>query len=317
MKLFLFAISTFIFSSCYMAKPTVDTGTSSENKATVYSTFVIDKKGNVNNIKVVHVDCQGCPESVIQQMKDEAIEVIAKQPQWKDPGRDKNGNAIDVQYNLPIIFDKSKYFNQDSTLIDNQKYKFKSAESMYVREQMLIKYILTKFEYPDSAKKNDIEGDISVMFYINNNGDVNNINISKSPSENISDEIIKVLNEMPEWSAAFSNSDEINTTYDLQFMISLDLTTKKPDKLIIDKADIGEVNYNWGVQDYDKGNYIKAIQHYVIAIEHNPQDIDALYNCAACFIKLNNYSKCCYYLQKIKEQGSLDGDQLIRKHCIK
>ncbi|MCA1763438.1 MAG: energy transducer TonB [Cryomorphaceae bacterium] len=63
-------------------------------QGTVYVTFVVDEKGNVNDVKVLRSIGGGTDE--------EAIRVVESMPKWK-PGKQR-GKAVKVQYNLPIRF---------------------------------------------------------------------------------------------------------------------------------------------------------------------------------------------------------------------
>ena len=95
-----------IFFGCTMAHKTA---TNPQEKAIVYTTFVVDTLGNVTNVKVLQVDCIACPDSSIRKMIKEASEVVSNQPKWRKVGRDSYGNKVSVRYNLPISFDKTKY----------------------------------------------------------------------------------------------------------------------------------------------------------------------------------------------------------------
>jgi len=66
-------------------------------EGTVFVSFVVDKNGNIGDIKVLRDIGAGCG--------DEAIRVIKSMPPWK-PGK-QNGNSVNVQYNLPVKFQLS------------------------------------------------------------------------------------------------------------------------------------------------------------------------------------------------------------------
>ena len=60
----------------------------------MYVTFVIEKDGSIANAKVLRDIGGGCGQ--------EALRVVKSMPKWK-PGR-QHGNAVRVQFNLPISF---------------------------------------------------------------------------------------------------------------------------------------------------------------------------------------------------------------------
>ena len=64
----------------------------------VFVTFVIEKDGTVNNVRVIR--------SPNEELSEEAIRVVQSMPKWK-PGRAHvkgKKEAVRVQYNLPINF---------------------------------------------------------------------------------------------------------------------------------------------------------------------------------------------------------------------
>jgi protein TonB len=63
-------------------------------QGTVYVTFVVEKGGNVSDVKILRGIGGGCDE--------EAIRVIRAMPKW-NPGKQR-GKSVRVQFNMPIKF---------------------------------------------------------------------------------------------------------------------------------------------------------------------------------------------------------------------
>jgi protein TonB len=63
-------------------------------QGTIYVTFVVSRSGKISNVKILRGIGGGCDE--------EAIRVIKMMPDWK-PGK-QNGQAVPVQFNMPIKF---------------------------------------------------------------------------------------------------------------------------------------------------------------------------------------------------------------------
>lgn len=80
----------------YMAKNTKYPPLARENglQGIVVVTFVVDEKGNINNVQVLRGIGGGCDE--------EAIRVVKSMTAWK-PGKQR-GMPVRVQYNLPFRF---------------------------------------------------------------------------------------------------------------------------------------------------------------------------------------------------------------------
>lgn len=68
---------------------------SSETEGRVVLGFVVDKNGNIDEIKILKGIGDGCDE--------EAIRVVNQMPKWK-PGKN-NGKPVNVYFNLPITFE--------------------------------------------------------------------------------------------------------------------------------------------------------------------------------------------------------------------
>ncbi|UPT65422.1 MAG: energy transducer TonB [Sphingobacteriales bacterium JAD_PAG50586_3] len=67
-------------------------------QGTIYITFVINKKGRVENVQLL----RGLNGPGATDCANEGIRVIKGMPKWK-PGKHK-GKTVSVQYNLPIKF---------------------------------------------------------------------------------------------------------------------------------------------------------------------------------------------------------------------
>jgi protein TonB len=80
----------------YIQRNTKYPAVARENNITgrVYVSFVVDKDGKINNVKVLRGIGGGCDE--------EAIRVVKSMPDWK-AGK-QNGRAVQVQFNLPVNF---------------------------------------------------------------------------------------------------------------------------------------------------------------------------------------------------------------------
>lgn len=65
-------------------------------QGTVYITFVVDKNGNINDVKSLRGVAGG------PNLEKEALRVVKMMPAWK-AGK-QNGREVSVQYNLPVKF---------------------------------------------------------------------------------------------------------------------------------------------------------------------------------------------------------------------
>ncbi len=68
------------------------------------------------------------------------------------------------------------------------------------------KYLQKNIRYPKSAKDNNIEGRVKVIFYIEPNGTLTNFEVKKSLGHGCDEEAIRLIKEGPKWSAAERDS---------------------------------------------------------------------------------------------------------------
>jgi TonB family protein len=80
----------FLAANIKYPKAAIENGIS----GTVYISFIVDRKGKINDVRVLRGIGGGCDE--------EAIRVVKSMPDWI-PGK-QNGKKVPVQFNLPIRF---------------------------------------------------------------------------------------------------------------------------------------------------------------------------------------------------------------------
>lgn len=66
-----------------------------EIQGTIFVQFVVDKEGNINDVKTIGATKGG-------GLEEESIRVVKKMPKWK-PGR-QNQQNVSVQFNLPVTY---------------------------------------------------------------------------------------------------------------------------------------------------------------------------------------------------------------------
>jgi protein TonB len=67
-------------------------------EGTVYVTFVVEKDGSVNNVRVLRGFDEECDKV--------ALDAVMSMPKW-DPGKEK-GEPVRVQFNVPVKFNLDK-----------------------------------------------------------------------------------------------------------------------------------------------------------------------------------------------------------------
>ena len=82
-------------------------------------------------------------------------------------------------------------------------------------------YLLKNFEYPEQARQNGIEGRMVAQFEVDQNGQVNNVKIVQSADELLDSELVRVLENMPNWLPALEYGYSSTSVVLLPFKVSL------------------------------------------------------------------------------------------------
>lgn len=67
----------------------------------VKASFVVDKTGEITNVKIVESDCKACSSQNELQVKESVIQTIKSTPNVK-PGKNKSGQPVNQKYILPV-----------------------------------------------------------------------------------------------------------------------------------------------------------------------------------------------------------------------
>ena len=82
-------------------------------------------------------------------------------------------------------------------------------------------FIYNELRYPSAAKKNKIQGIVIAQWDIAADGSVRNIRVPLSLSNEIKEEVLRVLKNMPDWSPALKEGVPVKWTITLPINFSL------------------------------------------------------------------------------------------------
>ena len=199
----------------------------------ITTSFIIDKKGQIVNIRV---------RAPHPQLKDEAIRVINLLPKMK-PGK-VNGKAVSVSYLLPIIF-KAKPIKTDNDSISNSEDnvpvlnvitgnkvevpisvienvpifpgcdKGNNTERRMCMSRKITKLVQKNFKVKLAAELGLLGMQrIRVIFKINKNGDVTNVR-ARAPHPKLKAEAIRVVNMLPKMKPGIHKGKAVVVPYSL------------------------------------------------------------------------------------------------------
>jgi TonB family protein len=189
-------------------------------KGKVFLTFVVEKDGSLNNIKVLRGIGSGCDE--------EAVRVIKASPKWK-PGT-QNGNIVRQQYTVPISFGTpTPSVNGEASM--NQP---TGENGIYSRVEQpaefpggienLYKYLAKNLQYPKAARENKVQGKVFITFIIEKDGSLTDFKVLRGIGSGCDEEAIRAMKGSPKWKPAAQDGKQVRQQYTIP--ISFTLTDK-------------------------------------------------------------------------------------------
>lgn len=88
--------------------------------------------------------------------------------------------------------------------------------------EALMQYLLQNLQYPEPARKVNVEAIALVSFTVDKNGQIRNAKSLKNIGYGIDKEALRVVNEMPKWSAAVQNGKPVEMEYTLEVNFKID-----------------------------------------------------------------------------------------------
>lgn len=86
----------------------------------------------------------------------------------------------------------------------------------------LYKYLTKNLRYPKYCRKHKIEGKIIVNFIVNKNGDVSFLRLRKSAHQDLNEEAIRVIMNMPKWQPGSVDGEPAPIHYNLPITFKVD-----------------------------------------------------------------------------------------------
>ena len=194
----------------------------------VFVSFVIEKDGSVNEVKVMRGIGGGCDE--------EAVRVISAMPKWK-PGKQK-GKPVRVSYMMPLNFKltdgpqnqpvkKADVGEADMKPDKDGVYQIVEEMPQYPGgEKAMMEYVAKSVEYPQEARDKEISGRVFVSFVIEKDGSVSNIEMKRGIGGGCDEEAVRVIKGMPKWKPGKMKGEPVRVSY--MMPINFKLTEKQP-----------------------------------------------------------------------------------------
>jgi TonB family protein len=140
----------------------------------------------------------------------------------------------------PLIAEKA---NSPASPVSSENGDMKVVEKLPEFQggrEALMQYLLQNLQYPETARKVNVEAIALVSFTVDKNGDIRNAQSLKNIGYGIDKEALRVVNEMPRWNPAVQNGKPVEMEYTLEinFKIEKDNRDKRQGFLDFNTKDI-------------------------------------------------------------------------------
>lgn len=82
-------------------------------------------------------------------------------------------------------------------------------------EEAMMKYLAKNIKYPRIAKETGIQGTVYIIFVIEKDGTVTNVNVHRGIGGGCDDEAVRVINNMPVWKAGSQQGRPVRVQFNL------------------------------------------------------------------------------------------------------
>lgn len=184
---------------------------------TVYISFVVDKEGNVQNVKM---------ERGIPEFEKEAIRVVNSSPKW-EPGIQR-GHKVNVAFTVPVTFLLPANWEKQPLPADIQQPddpvffvveempKFQGSDFSTFRQ-----YLAEHIVYPDEAKKKSISGTVYVQMVVTREGTVDHVKVIRGADPLLDKEALRVVMSSPEWEPGKQKGQNVNVAFTFPVVFTL------------------------------------------------------------------------------------------------
>jgi periplasmic protein TonB len=128
--------------------------------------------------------------------------------------------------NIDFFEDYKNIKGPEGNESDNEsygKYNFEAIKPSFKGgDSALFQYLKENIIYPINCKNNGVEGKVIVKFVVSKDGSVQDVQVLKGLSDEIRDNVYKLISYMPKWSPGVNNGKPVNISYTLPINFKLE-----------------------------------------------------------------------------------------------
>lgn len=151
--------------------------------------FEVDTDGSMVNVRTV-----ATPD---KRLSDQVVALVKKAPKWT-PGKQR-GQAVKVLMIFPVEFKVSQPKEVTPNGVTPAVAEFAGGD--YRRFEQ---WAQGQLQYPESAKKEGVKGEVMVTFVVKANGEVGDVDMIGKADKRLAKEALRVVKSSPKWTPAKS-----------------------------------------------------------------------------------------------------------------
>jgi TonB family protein len=258
---------------------------------TVYAKFIINQDGSLSNIEIT--------KGIQKDCDDEVRRLISKMPKWK-PGMIA-GKPVKVAFNLPVKFKLNGSSNETKASRDHVVSP--SFPGGYAKLESYLKN--NKNQIKELPPPNKFSNVVLLKFVVDSLGQIGKIRVNNSLGTAFDNEAIRLFASMPLWIPGRLNGKARNVEWEG----AVDFNT-----ISQTNQSAATESFSKGVQTFNKGNNVKALEYFNLAIEKNPTELNFFFNRAVVLIRLTKIKDACSDLILIKDTDQ-EAKALYGQYC--
>ena len=184
----------------------------------VMISFVVEKDGRVNDVKVLRGVCES--------IDNEAVRVVKAMPNWK-PGK-QAGKPVRVSYCLPISFKLSDGATEKtakkSDVNPDKNDVYQTVEEMPQfpgGETAMMEFVAKNIVYPEEARDKEISGRVFVKFVVEKDGSISEVKVAQGIGGGCDEEAVRVVKAMPKWKPGKQDGQPVRVSFTMPFTFKL------------------------------------------------------------------------------------------------
>lgn len=270
----------------------------------VYVQFVVSKDGFLTDAEVI--------KGIGAECDKEAVRVVSSSPKWNPASN--NDKLVNQRLIVSITFslDRAKNFEDRIDVLYPDLYsKFivtakgighipsghtpsssETTPAVFPGGLQKLEKFLEKHQKQinETLPPNSSDDKVWVKFLVDENGEIQDINVSESLGPTFDEEAIRLYSIMPPWTPATKDGIEIVETVSATAYFG----TVKPSK--IEAAHQANIK---GTEFFKKGNFERSVSFFSKAIEAHPTNVDYYLNRATANLELGQTENACLDLKHI------------------